>query len=511
MNILTPIGSGSQHEIGFGTAVSQSADGSIVAISAPAYNAYTGAVWLFNQNVLMGNQLTGSGSSGQSNQGTSVSLSSDGYTLAIGGYGDGGYSGTGATWVFKRNTDNTWSQMGNKLVGTGSVDPSFMGPAQGTSVSLSSNGTILAVGGPNDGTYNGAVWLFTRDSNDIWSQYGNKIVGSLGSSSMSSQGTSVSLSGDGKILAVGGNSDGDNLGAAWIFDTSTGTEITKLVGTGNIGNSGQGKSISLSSDGKTLAVGGPGDDSQVGAVWMYRNNGSGWLQIGKLIGSHVPGIVYMGGSVSLSGNGTELVVGGPLNDNISGCTWLFTDTNSVFYETNKLVIPQVRAQAKAVSISSDGSLILIGCPSNNNGIGYVYNVAVSSMPTVAPTDSPTYPPTYPPIDSPTYPPTYPPTDSPTYPPTYPPTYSPTFAPTYSPTFAPTDSPTYMPTDSPNGVPVLIPATISTNAPSVIPIVQELSFSNKMAIGFSVGIPLFILFILALTKVCKIIYNRYKTI
>jgi hypothetical protein len=45
-----------------------------------------------------------------------VSLSADGNTLAVGGTGDN--SGIGATWIFIR-TNGTWTQQGNKLVGTG--------------------------------------------------------------------------------------------------------------------------------------------------------------------------------------------------------------------------------------------------------------------------------------------------------------------------------------------------------------------------------------------------------
>jgi hypothetical protein len=45
-----------------------------------------------------------------------VSLSADGNTLAVGGFWDA--LEIGATWIFIR-TNGTWTQQGNKLVGTG--------------------------------------------------------------------------------------------------------------------------------------------------------------------------------------------------------------------------------------------------------------------------------------------------------------------------------------------------------------------------------------------------------
>ena len=58
--------------------------------------------------------------------GQSVSLSSDGGTLAVGGPGDD-YS-NGATWIFVFDkSTNQYKQLGSKLVGSGSVGPSRQG------------------------------------------------------------------------------------------------------------------------------------------------------------------------------------------------------------------------------------------------------------------------------------------------------------------------------------------------------------------------------------------------
>ena len=80
-------------------------------------------------------------------------LSSDGSLLAVGGPGNNATMGT--TWTFI-SSRGIWSQQAD-LVGTNSVGY----PSQGTSVSLSSDGNTLAVGGPSDGGP-GATWIFTK-------------------------------------------------------------------------------------------------------------------------------------------------------------------------------------------------------------------------------------------------------------------------------------------------------------------------------------------------------------
>jgi hypothetical protein len=59
-----------------------------------------------------------------------------------------------------------------------------------------------------------------------------------------------------------------------------------LVGTGAVGSAGQGQSVAVSADGNTALVGGPGDNSNAGAAWVFTRSGGVWSQQGgKLVGS----------------------------------------------------------------------------------------------------------------------------------------------------------------------------------------------------------------------------------
>ena len=261
----------------------------------------------------------GSAASSTAQQGYSVSLSGDGTTLAVGGPADN--SNTGAVWIFTRS-GGVWTQQGSKLVGTGGTPPS----QQGYSVSLSADATTLAVGGPDDNGTVGAVWPFTQSAG-VWSQQGSALVGALAVGN-ARQGSSVALSVNGTTLVIGGPADNGNAGAVWPFTQVAGVwsqQGSKLIGSDATGNANQGVSVSISGDGNTVSVGGPTDTSNAGAVWIFTRSGGSWAQQGaKLVGTGASGAtVLQGFSVALSADGNTLAEGGSNDGGGLGATWIF--------------------------------------------------------------------------------------------------------------------------------------------------------------------------------------------
>jgi hypothetical protein len=194
-----------------------------------------------------------------------VSLSADGNTAIVGRAFDNGL--IGAAWVWARS-GGVWTQQGPKLVGSGAAGNA----EQGFSVSLSADGNTAMVGGFGDNGLAGATWVWTR-SGGAWTQQGPKLVGSDAVGVSVRQGYSVSLSADGNTAVIGGIGDSNNTGAAWVWTRSGGVwtqQGPKLVGSGAVGNPVyQGISVSLSSDGNKAIVGGAGDNGFVGAAWVY--------------------------------------------------------------------------------------------------------------------------------------------------------------------------------------------------------------------------------------------------
>jgi hypothetical protein len=294
-----------------------------------------------------GNKLVGTGAAGaQPNLGYSIALSADGNTAIVGApydaFDSGCNCGVGAAWVFTR-TNGAWTQQGNKLVGTGATGAAN----QGFSVGLSADGSTAIVGGPLDDIDSsckcvgvGASWVFTR-TNGIWTQQGNRLVGA-GAVGYAEQGNAVSLSADGSTAIVGGGSDNSDIGATWVFTRSNNVwtqQGDKLVGTGVVVLSEQGYSIALSADGNTAIVGGYADNPYTGAAWVFTRTNGAWTQQGnKLVGTGAVGSARQGVSVALSADGNTAIVGGPTDNSSLGAAWVFTRSNDVWTQQgNKLV------------------------------------------------------------------------------------------------------------------------------------------------------------------------------
>ena len=262
-----------------------------------------------------------------------------------------------------------FTQQGPKLVGAGAFGQLV---EQGFSVALSADGNTALVGGLNDNGGAGAVWVFTR-SNGVWTQQGNKLVGA-GAVGTARQGFSVALSADGNTALMGGLGDNSFAGAIWVFTHSNGVwtqQGNKLVGAGAVGTADQGFSVALSADGNTALVSGVGDNSLAGAVWVFTRSNGVWAQQGnKLVGAGAVGTARQGFSVALSADGNTALVGGRGDNGEAGAVWVFTRSNSVWTQQgNKLVgagAVGTANQGVSVALSADGNTALVGGPGDGD-------------------------------------------------------------------------------------------------------------------------------------------------
>jgi hypothetical protein len=297
----------------------------------------------------------------QATQGQSVAISADGSTAIVGGPSDDNPS-VGAAWIFVRGANGLWTQQGNKLIGTGVSGRS----EQGFSVALSANGNTAIVGGPIDNNSVGAAWVFVR-SNGLWRQQGKKLVGTGAVGPTVGQGSSVALSADGSTAIVGGFFDNANVGAAWIFVRSTSgvwsQQGPKLVGSGAVGPSNQGVSVAMSADASTAIVGGSGDNSN-GADWVFINKNGSWTQQGaKLVGNGAVGAPQQG-AAALSGDGATAIFGGADDNAGVGAAWVFARSKGVWSQQGKKLVGTgaigKAAQGHSVGLSADGSTAILG-------------------------------------------------------------------------------------------------------------------------------------------------------
>jgi hypothetical protein len=154
---------------------------------------------------------------------------------------------------------------------------------------------------------------------------------------------------------------------------------SKLFGTGGIGPAEQGWSVALSADGKTAMVGGVVDNKLTGAAWVYTRNGDVWTQQGsKLVGAGAVGQGGQGVSVALSADGNTAIVGGPYDNRSTGAAWVYTRSGGLWTQQgSKLVGTGAVATARqgsSVAVSADGNTAIVGGAEDNSytGAAWVY-------------------------------------------------------------------------------------------------------------------------------------------
>jgi hypothetical protein len=237
----------------------------------------------------------------------------------------------------------------------------------GSAIAMAGDGKTLLVGAPGGGHSGGTVWVFSRTATG-WSQHGRL---SAGAGSPACFGASVALSFDGSTALVGDACLDGMRGAVWTFARSGSVWKPiggRLAGAAERGAADFGTSVALSDNGKVALIGGPGDDRNAGAAWVFARKGSRWAEVGpKLRGGSEQGAGELGLSVALSGDGTTALVGGPSDDDSKGAAWAFVRSGAGFAEQGRKLTAKGGAQNDefgwSVALSGSGDMALIGSPS----------------------------------------------------------------------------------------------------------------------------------------------------
>ncbi len=269
---------------------------------------------------------------------------------------------SGAVYVFVRD-ERTWSQQAYLKASNTGVGDYF-----GRSLSLSGDGNSLAVGARredskargvggdqtnNEAKESGAVYVFVRDTEKTWSQQAYLKASNTGVGDFF--GRSLSLSGDGNSLAVGASRE----------------------------------------DSKARGVGGDQTNDETeksGAVYVFVRDTEGtWSQQAYLKASNTGVGDYFGYSLSFSGDGNSLAVGTPWEDSKargvggdqtndeaeeSGAVYVFVrDTEGTWSQQAYLKASNTGAWdrfGRSLSFSGDGNSLAVGAPweaSKARGVG----------------------------------------------------------------------------------------------------------------------------------------------
>ncbi len=310
----------------FGHAVALSGDGNTLAVGVPNEDSRSrgvnsiqnndgsdlGATYLFRFDGGMWSQQAYIKASNApffgDRFGQSVSLNKDGNTLAVGAFFEDGSStgvngaqnlstgltdNSGAVYVFRFSSSTWFQQAYIKALNV------FNATQFGWSVDLNDDGNTLAVGANQDRSNSIGVNGAQNEAGPINSGAAYVFRFSTGTSTWSQQafikasnagrddhfGYSVSISGNGNALVVGAhledgsaigvegtnNGSSTNSGAAYVFEFANDrwAQQAFIKASDTSPNARFGESVSISSDGGTIAVGARGVNTNMGAVYLY--------------------------------------------------------------------------------------------------------------------------------------------------------------------------------------------------------------------------------------------------
>lgn len=351
--------------------------------------------------------------------GASIAMSADGSTIAIGApleessargvngdQEDNSAFAAGAVYVFTRSSSGEWVQQAylkasNTVIPTGSWFAFF-----GASVSLSDDGNTLAVGAPGEASsstgvngnqqnfsaeYAGAVYIFNRDAEGSWTQTAYIKASNTGAGDFF--GSDVSLSGDGRTLAVGApDEDGGAIlvngadddsqpesGAVYVFElrNSQWTQVAyikphlRFAPLNTSANVFFGHSIAMDDDGDTLAIA-----TSFKGVYVYVKKEGSW----GLENLFTAGPFGIANQVSISADGDTIVAAQvnplPAVDPTSGAAYVFNRTAPGIWSHTATVQNQIADASDefgvAVAISADARHLIVGAPgedSSSVGVG----------------------------------------------------------------------------------------------------------------------------------------------
>lgn len=303
------------------------------------------------------------GEAADDRSGTSISLSANGNILAIGANNnDGTGSNAGHVRVYSYNPSKTtanslgpagWDRLGGDIDGEAAGDQSGGNDWNHDSVKLSEDGTIVAIGAPeNDGSASNAGHVRVYKYNPTktvaqtnqslpgfgpagWDRLGADIDGEAATDYA---GYSIGLSADGTVVAIGAwandgiGSDGGHV-RVYRYTPSKTVAVTNQTDAsfgpigwtrlgadidGEAAGDRSGTGIAISADGTIVAIGAHMNNSSTGHVRVYRYNASktssnangpiGWDRLGGDIDGEATGDMA-GDTIAISADGSIVAIG----------------------------------------------------------------------------------------------------------------------------------------------------------------------------------------------------------
>ena len=304
------------------------------------------------------------GSTTQGFLGKSVSVSKDGLRMAIAATGEQGSKGVTRAFQWNSNIDE-WIQLGQDIVGTNDND------GLGWSMDMNEDGSRIILGAPEANSDDGIVRVYELDDSNTWQLLGSDIQIARGSGGQA--GFSVTMNASGDIVAYGAPRMNNYAGQVQAFELVRGQWIPMGQDINPFDTfSYSGGSISMSADGTRIVVGSE-EGYYVGSAKVYDFDGSQWQENGSISGRYY--YDRFGGAVDISEDGSRIIVGARTSDGMKRPRGVFNAGEFQVFEYDgrdwNVIGQKIIGSAasdklgESVSISGDGTTIAISSPNND--------------------------------------------------------------------------------------------------------------------------------------------------
>ena len=296
--------------------------------------------------------------------GLSVALNGDS-TLIGSYYDDDNGTDSGSAYLFDTTSGNLLQKI---IAPDGARDDYFGG-------SVAIDGNYGLIGAFGDGSRSGSAYLFDTTTGDLI----QKFVAPDGAIS-DYFGYSVALDGDYALIGSYYDDDnGRNSGSAYLFDTTTGDFLQKLIAPDGAKNDSFGRSLAI--DGDYALIGSHGDGSYTGSAYLFDTTTGDLIQ--KLIAPDGASRDNFGYSVALDGNYALIGSSGDYDNGLfSGSAYLFDTTTGDLIQ--KIIAPDGASGDRfGWSVALDGGSVLIssyGDDDNGPFTGSAYLFTIEKVP-----------------------------------------------------------------------------------------------------------------------------------
>jgi hypothetical protein len=354
----------------FGNSVAISGDTAIIGAAGDDAN---GSAYIFrfdNSGWTEEQKLTASDGDANDRFGSSIGISGD--TAVIGAWcDDDNGDQSGSAYIFRFN-GTSWVEEAKLLASDGDVVDYF-----GVSVAISGSTAVIGAHfDDDDGNMSGSAYIF-RFNGTSWVEEA-KLLASDGDVN-DLFGIEVCISGDTVVIAAMDDDDnGSDSGSAYIFrfNGSSWVEEAKLLASDGAADDLFGRSVSMSGD--TALIGAPHNDpcgSNSGSAYIFRFNGSSWVEEQKLTASDDG----FGISVGIWGD-TAVIGAWDVTDHNSGSAYIFRFNGSSWAEETKLLASDGASWdyfGTTIGISGDTAVIGAWADDDNgdkSGSAYIFGL-----------------------------------------------------------------------------------------------------------------------------------------